>query len=181
MDTRKSSEAHHMMDPTLTHSGLYPLAWLQQGFLPFRGSLMLDVVFVAMFAILPALIISLWLVRNRNFRSHRNLQLGLAVVLLVAVVLFEIDMRFFTDWRELAKPSSISMWCPTLLAVHLCFAIPTPFVWGWIIVGALRSFDANFQAPGYRERHRFLGWCGMGLMFGTAVTGIIFYIAAFIL
>ncbi len=150
------------------------------GFLPFRGSLMLDVVFVAMFAIIPVLVLSVVLVKKKLFRWHRNLQVGTAIVLLLAVIAFEVDMRFVTHWPTLAEKSTLYSACYPLLYLHLMFAIPTPFLWAVIIVGALRNFDKNFQAPHYRDRHRVLGWFGIGLMLGTAITGVIFYAAAFI-
>ena len=150
------------------------------GFLPFRGSIMLDVVFIAMFAIIPVLLVSVALVKRKQFRWHRNVQIVTAIVLLLAVIAFEVDMRFVTNWQELAEKSSLYAACYPLLYLHLLFAIPTPFLWAVIIIGALRNFDQNFQAPHYRERHRVLGWCGIGLMLGTAITGIVFYVAAFI-
>lgn len=154
---------------------------LAAGFLPFRGSWMLDIVFLAMFAIVPILTLSIALVKRGQYRAHRTIQLVTAAILLVAVIAFEVDMRFFTDWRELAKPSPWFGACQALLFVHLAFAIPTPFLWGAILWGALRRFDANFQAADYRQRHRTLGWAGMLAMLGTAVTGILFYIVAFVL
>ncbi|MDP1561903.1 MAG: DUF420 domain-containing protein [Pirellulaceae bacterium] len=150
------------------------------GFLPFRGSIMLDVVFIAMFAIIPVLLFSVALVKRKKFRWHRNLQVGTALVLLLAVIAFEVDMRFVTDWQALAKESMLYSACYPLLYLHLLFAIPTPIMWGVIIFGALRNFDQDFRAPNYRDRHRVLGWFGIGLMLGTAITGIIFYAAAFI-
>lgn len=162
--------------------GLHTLtAGLAAGFLPFRGSWMLDVVFLAMFAIIPTLIVSIALVKRGYFRAHRTIQVVTAAVLLIAVVAFEVDMRFFTDWRELAKPSPWYELSRTLLYVHLAFAIPTPVLWAIVIWGAWRNFDQNFSAPAYRQRHRALGWAGMLAMMGTAVTGIVFYIVAFIL
>lgn len=156
------------------------LGLIAAGFLPFRGSVMLDVVFLAMFAIIPILMFSVALAKRRLFRAHRNLQVATAIVLLLAVVAFEIDMRFVTDWRELAKDSVLHSACYPLLYLHLLFAIPTPILWAVIIVGALRNFDRDFQAPTYRLWHRQLGWFGVGLMLGTAITGIVFYVAAFI-
>ena len=76
------------------------------GFLGTRGSLMLDVVFLAMFAIVPVLAYSIYLVRSRRrFELHKRIQITLGLVLLVAVTAFELDMRFFTDWRERAAAS----------------------------------------------------------------------------
>ncbi|MFN5707735.1 MAG: DUF420 domain-containing protein, partial [Planctomycetota bacterium] len=70
------------------------------GFLPARGSFMLDLVCVAMVAVTVLMLLSIALARfGRQYRWHRLLQLSLAIVLLLAVLAFEIDVRFFTDWR----------------------------------------------------------------------------------
>src|SRR5262249_17937431 len=65
------------------------------GFVPgSRGSLMLDVVFVAMFVVVPVLAVSVYLVKyRRQYALHKKLQLATACVLLVAVLLFELDIR----------------------------------------------------------------------------------------
>ncbi len=68
------------------------------GFLGTRASLMLDVVFAAMFVVLPVLAWSIQQVRyHRRYVLHKRVQLLLGTVLLVAVTLFEIDMRL-NDW-----------------------------------------------------------------------------------
>ena len=64
---------------------------------------MLDLVVVAMAVLLPALAISIGLVRiGRRYAVHKRIQVALASLLAVTIVLFEIDLRFFTDWRERA-------------------------------------------------------------------------------
>lgn len=152
-----------------------------QGFLPTRGSFMLDFVFIAMFLILPVMIFSIQMVKAKRYRLHRNLQLGSAIVLLFAVLLFEIDVRLYTDWRKLAEPSPLYPWCSALLYFHLLFALPTPFVWAWVIYGAMRNFPPDFDGQTYRMQHRLAGKIAAALMFATAVTGIVFYIVAFML
>src|SRR4051794_36030704 len=76
------------------------------GFVPgARGSLMLDVVFVAMFVVVPLLAASIYLVKyQRQYSLHKKLQLAMAAVLLVAVLLFELDIRLH-GWEERAAPS----------------------------------------------------------------------------
>ena len=59
------------------------------GFLGTRASLMLDVVALAMLAVLPVLGFSIWLVRCRRlYAIHKRIQLTLASVLLLTVVAF---------------------------------------------------------------------------------------------
>jgi membrane-anchored protein YejM (alkaline phosphatase superfamily) len=78
------------------------------GFLGTRASLMLDVVFVAMFVVVPVMGWSIWQVRRRRrYVLHKRVQLVLAAVLLVAVLAFEVDMRI-NGWQHLAEPSLIS-------------------------------------------------------------------------
>ena len=157
------------------------LAW--GGFLPFRGSFMLDVVVLAMVAVVPVLAWSLYLVRyRRNFAAHRLIQVGLAVVLGIAVAAFEIDMRFITDWRELAAPSpyyaSGLLWW--VLYIHLAISVPTLLVWVGLLVGAWRHFPHPPAPSPHSARHRLWGKIGSAGMFATAVTGWIFYYVAFI-
>jgi len=151
------------------------------GFLPTRGSLMLDVVFVAMFCIIPILYFSIEMAKAGRYQLHKRLQVGTGILLLVAVTLFEVDMRFFTDWRKLAEPSALSSWCPGLLIFHLIFAVPTPFVWAWVIYGAIRNFPADFKSTHYRVQHRLAGKIAALLMVATATTGILFYWVAFVI
>jgi hypothetical protein len=75
------------------------------GFLGTRASLMLDVVFLAMFAVIPAMGLSIALVRYlRLYTLHKWIQLTLGAILLLAVTAFELDMRLF-GWRERAAAS----------------------------------------------------------------------------
>jgi hypothetical protein len=163
------------------------------GFLGTRGSLMLDVVFVAMFVVMLVMGVSIYLVRYRRaYALHKNLQLVLGVVLLLTVAAFEIDMQFLTEWEARAAPSPYfpddysvagDKWGSVVgvsLLVHLLVAVPTAALWIYVIVAALRRFD-DPPAPGaYSRAHIFwarLAALGMTL---TGVTGWIFYWLAFI-
>lgn len=159
------------------------------GILPTRGSVMLDFVFVALFAVIPVMIWSICLVKFRkpsqNYKCqwHKRIQLALAAILLVAVTAFEIDMRFVTkDWRSLAEasPYYASKIVDYSLWIHLCFAVPTPLLWIFVIVRALQKFPKP-PAPGeYSSRHMLWGKIAATAMFMTALTGWIFYWLAFV-
>lgn len=156
------------------------------GILGTRASLMLDVVFLAMFAILPLLAFSIWLVKYRcAYQWHKRIQLTLASMLAVTVVLFEIDVRLH-GWRERAKvsPNYGTSKMPGLvdgvLLVHLFFAVTTALIWIYVIVAALRRFSIS-PAPGeHSPNHKRWGWVAAIDMLGTAVTGWIFYWLAFV-
>jgi uncharacterized membrane protein YozB (DUF420 family) len=156
--------------------------------MPFgRGSLMLDVVFVAMFVVVPTLGVSLWLVKyRRNYQLHKTLQLAMASVLLVAVILFEVDIRV-NGWEHRAEPSPYfdvaNKWsCPAgrALIVHLCFAVPTFVLWVVVVAGALRRFSRPPSPGPHSQWHaRYATLAAVGMLL-TAVTGWIFYWLAFV-
>lgn len=157
-------------------------AWL----LPGRGSLMLDVVVIAMFAVTLGLAVSIAAVRfGKRYRLHRAIQISLTICLAVTLIAFEADMRFVTDWRALAEGSpwfergTFSV-VDAALAVHLCFAIPTPFVWAATLGLALRGLRKNVLPGAYSRRHRRWGWISAAMMAGTTVTGWTFFYLAFI-
>ena len=168
---------------SLAQIGPYPGI---DGFLGFRGSLMLDVVFLTMFAVLPALAVSIYLVKQRRYELHKKLQLTLGMVLLVAVVAFEIDIRLH-DWTERAIPSKYfspdAKWsCPAGIAliIHLFFAVPTTLLWAIVTIQALRKFARPPQPGTHSPSHKFWGWLAVVEMAGTAVTGWVFYYLAFV-
>ena len=156
------------------------------GFLGTRGSLMLDVVFVALFAIVPVMVWSIYLVRyRRKYDLHKKIQLTLGTVLLVAVLAFEVDLRLFTDWEALAEPSpyyAAEGWSPVWisLVIHLCFAIPTVFLWIYVMVAAFMRFPSPPQPGPYSRRHKFWGRLAAIELVMTSITGWIFYWLAFV-
>lgn len=154
------------------------------GFLGTRASVMLDVVFLAMFAVVPLMLWSICQVRyRRRYLLHKRVQLALAAVLLVAVLAFEIDMRFFTDWQVRAEPSpfftSPVNWVKIALWIHLFFAIPTAVIWVYVVWHALRYIPDPPRPSEHSARHIRWAWFAAWEMAGTAVTGWAFYYLAF--
>ncbi|MFP6674182.1 MAG: DUF420 domain-containing protein [Pirellulaceae bacterium] len=157
------------------------------GFLGTRGSFMLDLLVLAMFAVLPVMGWSIYLVKYRkNYSLHKRVQLTLAVILLLSVLLFEVDMRLSsTKWTERAEPSPYftpDVWCGAkyALMIHLLFAIPTPLLWIYTIVKALRNFPSPPVPSDYSGQHiKTARLAAMGMVL-TAVTGWCFYWMAFV-
>ena len=157
------------------------------GFIPgSRGSLMLDVVFLAMFLVVPWMAFSIYLVRFRKkYDLHKWMQIVMGVVLLVTVVAFEVDMRLFTDWEKLAEGSPYyvkgtwdAVWIS--LAIHLCFAVPTPLIWIVVIVRAIRQFPSPATPSKHSPQHILWARIAAIMMTLTAVTGWVFYYLAFV-
>lgn len=152
------------------------------GFLPYsRASFMLDFVAIAMFLILPILSYSLYLVKVRkDYRTHKKLQIFLGLLLLVAVVLFEVDIRIY-GWRHLAEPSpyySTSLF--PVLYIHLFFACSTSVLWIVTILLALRKFPRPPVPSHHSDWHKRLAWPAAITMYITAITGWTFYWMAFV-
>lgn len=146
-----------------------------------RASLMLDLVFLAMFLVLPLMIWSICQARQGKYLLHKRVQLALAAVLLVTVVLFEVEMRL-VGWEHRANPAGpVSTRVQAALYVHLVFAVSTALLWVFVVVQAIRKIPSPPGPSPYSRSHvfwaRLAAW-DMGL---TAVTGWIFYLLAFIL
>lgn len=157
------------------------------GFLGTRASIMLDVVFLAMFAVVPLLAWGVWLAHRGRWQWHKRVQVALASLLLLAVAAFEIDMQWLTDWEVRAEPSPYfdptQKWSSPVgqaLLVHLAFAVPTALVWIWVIVAALRRFPSPPAPSPHSKSHRRWGWVAAVGMTMTGLTGILFYWLAFV-
>lgn len=155
------------------------------GFLGTRGSFTLDLVFAAMFLVVPVMWISIWLAHTgRQFRLHKAIQMTLAIALAIAVIAFELEIRL-RGWRHLAAESpfwrdgSWNDWIDYSLVVHLLFAIPTPLIWAVVIVRAWRGFPRPPRPSHHSPAHRLWGQIAAAAMTLTAVTGWIFYWVAF--
>lgn len=160
---------------------------MSDGFLGYHATLMLDIVVCALILIVPTLLYSLFTVKVRkNYVRHRNLQIALGVILLVAVGLFEIDIRLqggidaILVKRTVALTAAQKTFFDILLAVHLVFAISTPFLWATTLTLALKRFSSP-PAPGEHSRlHKRLGWLAAVDITLTAVTGLLVYYFGFV-
>ncbi len=157
-----------------------------EGFLGNRASFMLDVVFLAMFFVVPVMGWSIYQVKHRHrYLLHKQIQVGIGVVLLLAVTLFEIDMRV-NGWRERATASPYydavwsAGWVNWSLWIHLTFAVSTSVLWVFVIVQALRKFPRPPQPNEYAPRHKLWARIAAVDLCLTALTGWIFYWLAFV-
>jgi putative membrane protein len=157
------------------------------GFLPWRAPFMLDVIIIAMVFVLIALAWSVYSAKYRNrYQQHKVTQLCLTGGLLILLVLFEVDIQFFENWRERADASPYydaatrsglvvySLW------IHLTFATTTLALWLLIVLCALRQFP---NPPRPNRHSSFQARWGMVAaidMVLTAVTGWVFYFLAFV-
>ncbi|MGW5309678.1 DUF420 domain-containing protein [Nocardia thailandica] len=153
------------------------------GFLGTRASWAMDTMVLVMAAVVAVLAWSVYTARaRRRFGLHRRVQIALALGLLAAVVLFELDVRL-NGWQERAAgvaggTASAVVWCA--LAVHLGCAVFSVLLWPVVIVRAARGFGSPPTPGAHSAWHRRwapIAAIGMTL---TAVTSWVFYGLAFV-
>lgn len=163
---------------------------MQDGFLGFKTSFMLDFVTCALVIVVPVLLFSIVSVRSgRRYRLHRRLQLLLGIILLAAVTAFEVDLQLLHGgWENIvaksqttpealqARVSEARPW----LWIHLIFAVTTPFLWLATIILAIRRFSPEVTPNNHSRLHKRLGWLSTIDITLTSVTGLIFYYVAFV-
>jgi putative membrane protein len=153
------------------------------GFLGTRAPLVLDVLFLTMFVVVVVLGWSVFQVKyRRRYRLHKWVQIVLGVVLLAAVIVFELDIRAH-GWQERSAGTiggEASSTVKTALSIHLVFAVTTVILWPIVIVRALRNYP-NPPAPSLHSPwHVRWAWIAAMDMVLTSVTGWIFYWLAFV-
>jgi uncharacterized membrane protein YozB (DUF420 family) len=150
------------------------------GFIPnSRGDFILDFIVIAMAVVVPILAFSIFQAKyKKNIKGHRLIQIALGVILGIAIVAFELDMRI-NGWRHMAEPSPYyETWVFPALIIHLCFAVPSLGLWTYTIyMGLKHSIHAQINPA--RIQHKKWGYLSSYFMLGTAVTGWIFYYLAF--
>jgi putative membrane protein len=153
------------------------------GFLGTRASLMLDVLFLAMFAIVVVLAWSVFQVKyRRRYRLHKWVQVALGTILLVTVVMFEIDIRLH-GWEDRAAGAIGGQPATSVFAalyVHLVFAVTAVVLWPVVIVRALRNFPDPPRPAAHSRWHIFWARTAAIDMVLTAITGWVFYWLAFV-
>jgi len=160
---------------------------MDDGFLGYRASLMLDVVVCALVIVVTTLFVSLYAVKvRRNYGLHKVLQITLGIVLLIAVGLFEIDMRLHGGIAGiLAKrsrplsPAELAGFY-RLLYVHLLFAISTVGLWATTLTLALRRIPSPPGPCSHSRWHKRLGWLSAVDITLTSVTGLLVYYFGFV-
>lgn len=146
-----------------------------------RAPWIIEFVTIAMAILGPMTLLGASQAKKRNYRSHKIIQSSVAVTLLVAVILFEVQVRFL-GWRQAAEASLYfdSLVFPVLY-VHIPIAIITAIAWIQAIREAMKVFKTGYGLTGDAgNKHRFWGKIAvMGTQL-TWITGWIFFYLAFV-
>jgi uncharacterized membrane protein YozB (DUF420 family) len=152
------------------------------GFLGTDAPFMMDFVVVALVAVVPALAFSIASVKSGKVERHKKMQIGLAIILLIVVTLFELEIRLADGIFNLMQNSIYhgSSKFQIVLNIHLVFAVTTPFLWGWTIYSGLKNYTDGKFKEGYAKKHIFLGRISIIDLLLTSATGLLVYYMAFI-
>jgi putative membrane protein len=148
-----------------------------QGFLGTRADLLMDIVIVALIAVVPIVLWNWHLARSRRWLQHKRMQIGLAVLLALVVGLFEYNLRLQGGIFEATRASAyagtltLNFW----IWFHTFFAITTLLVWIGLIVASLRRFPSPPVPGAFSARHRLWGRVGMVWMLVTGLTSLPVY------
>ncbi len=151
------------------------------GFLGTRADALVDVSLVFFVAAPFLMTFALRLAARRRFRAHRNLQVGVLLAGIVAILLLEGSIRFGHAAEAFAAGSlhgtPLLRWS---LAVHLALAVPTFASWCVLAVLSWRRFSRSL--PGrFSRRHRRWGRLTFVGLWLTCATGVAMYVMSFAL
>lgn len=152
------------------------------GFLGTRADALMDVVVIAVVATPFLLTYSFRLAAAGRLDAHRRFQVSLLSVLLVAIVLFEIDVRLAGGSGSLMAGSSYAgtTGLRLLSLTHVLGAVATFLTWSVMTVLSLRRFRQILPGS-FSRRHRQVGRLIYAGTVFTAVSAVAMYVVGFIL
>jgi len=153
------------------------------GFLGTRADVLIDIVTLSFIVILPLLILSWSLARNKkDYGSHKKIQLTLGISLGIVVAIFEYDLSMSGGIFELTKGgiyegTALLNWT---IYIHTIFSVTTSFIWVGLIITSLIKFDSPPAPNSFSKTHRFWGKTGMFTMFMAGITSPPLYYFGFV-
>src|SRR5690606_15552491 len=140
----------------------------------------LDVIATDLVLVLPWLTYAIFQVRHRQqYGTHKRLMVGLGIVLGVAVLAFEVELRL-VGWRQFARPSPyFETTLFPFLYFHVTLAIGTTVLWIVTLATALSRFPRPPMPSTHSRFHRRIARATAIGTFATAITGWTFYYMAF--
>ena len=153
------------------------------GFLGTRADILVDIVTLSFIVILPVLVVSWWLVRQRkDYANHRRIQLYLGITLAIVVAIFEYDLSTSGGIFEITKGgiyegTAVLNWT---IYIHMVFSILATIIWAGLIITSLIKFGKPPQPNNFSRTHRIFGWAGMVTMVGAGTTALPLYYFGFV-
>lgn len=131
---------------------------LPDGFLGTRADVLMDVAIIVFTALPFVLIFGIRYARHRHFMKHRRFQTAAALLVLLLLVLFELDIRLCGGSQAFISKSSFSAgFVRTFLICHVAIALLTGASWLALIVRSRARFLGSLPGT-FSARHRWWGW-----------------------
>ncbi|PCJ58985.1 MAG: hypothetical protein COA79_11540 [Planctomycetota bacterium] len=155
------------------------------GFLPYKATFMLDMVVLALLAVVPILLYGIWLAKKKEYSSHAKVMTSLGLIVLFVVILFELSMIYHGGIEKIMENAERSHAHTNnfliLKYIHIFFSTSTCFIWFLTIYQAIKRFGIKDPKPNdYSKRHKTLAIIGILDIFCVAITGLLVYYFAFI-
>lgn len=150
------------------------------GFLGTRADVLMDVIFLATLSTPLVLLYAVRLAKQRRLKAHRALQTTLLAVLLLAVALFETEIRLSGGSGSLMKgsPYAGTGLLRGVLLAHVLANVVTFLVWAVLVVRSWKRFNRDLPG-GFTDAHRRAGrFVFAGTVFG-AVSAVVMYALGF--
>ena len=150
------------------------------GFLGTEAPFMMDVVMIALLFINPALFWSIQQAKQGKLELHKKVQITLAVVLLIAVILFEVEIRLANGIVNIIGEEKYTNLFRIVLYIHIFFSVTTTIIWSILIFKACKLYTPQGFPDHYTATHKKLGWTGALDLLLTTLTGFLVYYLGFI-
>jgi putative membrane protein len=153
---------------------------IPSGFISDRSDVLMDTLLV-FFVGMPFLVLgSIRLARQGKLRSHRKAQTATFAVVMLAFILFELDMRLSGLGAAGVAGSSVPRTFLLLyMAVHILIAVATCAAWVPLVIASWRRFDRRLPGT-FSARHKIWGKAVFAGVCLCASTGAGFYYMLFL-
>ncbi|RME83376.1 MAG: DUF420 domain-containing protein [Planctomycetota bacterium] len=157
-----------------------------KGFLGYQPLFLMDLVLLSQVIIIPLLFLAIYFAKKGNYKLHSRLLLVLTLLLLIAVISFELEIRHYGGLPAIAKMVGKEKNTQTLIFrinffIHLLLSGLVAPLWLYILYGGKKHFTFSNPTPNeYGKTHRFLGKIAFIGALLVGFTGAFNYYLAFI-
>lgn len=151
-----------------------------RGFLGTNAPFMMDVVVISLVLVMPMLAFSILQAKRGAIGLHRRLQFLLSILLTIAVLLFEVEMRVAGGIKNLIETDRYTISFRIFLWFHIFLAVSTLILWCITFFHANKNFDGKNMLESYKPTHRKLGISSTVFLVLTSVTGLVVYAWCFL-
>lgn len=146
-----------------------------------QTDILIDIVNFSFIIIVPTLIYSWIQVRKGNYAWHKKIQLTLFIVLFIAVILFEVDLRMRGGIFKMVEQSQFAgtLLLNATIWFHMFVSITTSLIWIGLVIFSLKKFASPPLPNSFSRTHKIWGTIGMIDMILTGITGVMLYVLGF--